>query len=101
MVNEKLHYIGVTEVDTIAELISDCNDQFQHCFANNAIQVLKSEVDLATLNQTTTLADIDIDETTVLNIEAHSDSNSSSSLHLFIKTVTGKTYSITNAQSNW
>jgi hypothetical protein len=78
MVNEALHYIYVIEAQSIAELISDCNDQAKHRFANNAIKVLKDGVDLATLNQTSTLADIDIDETTVLNIEAHSDSNSSS-----------------------
>ena len=66
---EKLHSIEVNEAETVASLISTCEAQFQQYFASYAIRVLKDQVDLATLQQTATLADADIDKTTVLNVE--------------------------------
>jgi hypothetical protein len=82
----KLRRVQVCETDTIASLRDRCSTNFRHYFAKNSLRVFRNGVDLATLNQQSTLADVDIDETTELRVEADTSNNiTSTALSLLVK----------------
>jgi hypothetical protein len=94
--------VVVRETDTVAVLISRCGRCLQHYFASNSLRVLRNDVDLATLNPQSTLAHLDINETTKLIVEETSNGTCTGGLlNFLVKTMTGKSMPITTAYSHW
>jgi hypothetical protein len=94
--------VAVRETDTLAVLINRCGGCLQHYFATNSLKVFKNGVDLATLDQQSTLADLDINETTELIVEDISNDNCTGRLlNFLVITMTGKSIPITIAYSHW
>jgi Ubiquitin family len=101
-VNNKLYTIEVRETDTVASLINTCEARFKDNFLNKCPRVLHNGVDLATLDQDATLADLNINEHTQLHVEAQTSStNNSNVFNINVKTLTGKQFTINDVNSNW
>jgi hypothetical protein len=97
-VHEELKTVHVTE----ASMINTCTTKFKHLFDGNSLIVLQNDVNLATLDQQATLADVNMNETTELLVKAHTtDDDSCSTFDLNVKTLTGKVITLTEANSNW
>jgi hypothetical protein len=90
----------VNEADTLASLINACKYRIRHCCPNNAMRVMHNGVDLTTLIQTTGLADLDIDETSILSVEPRTG-HDSNRYDITVKTIEGDIVSITDANANW
>jgi hypothetical protein len=82
-----------------------CKAYFSHHFGSSNLKVSHNGVDIATLYQKSTLADVDINETSELHIEAHttssSNSDNSSEFLIYCRLYSGKVLTITNADSSW
>ena len=104
---ERLRTIRVRETDTVASLIMNCRCKYHRYFASGDLQVFRNGVNLLTLDQEATLADVDINKTTTLHAEAvtsaNSNNNSSSRslLNFYVKTLTGERVPVTCAYSDW
>jgi hypothetical protein len=64
------------------------------------MRVMHNGVDLTTVKQTTELADLDIDETSILSVEPRTG-HASYCFDLKVKTLEGDTVTITDASANW
>jgi hypothetical protein len=98
--NNELQTILAHEADTLASLINKCKTRIRHCCPNNAMRVMHNGVDLTTVIQSTELADLDIDETSILSVEPRTG-HDSNTFNIFVKTIEGETVSITDANANW
>jgi hypothetical protein len=98
--NNGLLTYSVREDYTVAFLIDICRTRIAHGYATNSIRVMKDGVDLATLKQSTVIADVDIDETTVLSIEARTG-HDSSSFDISIGALDDEMFTIPDANANW
>jgi hypothetical protein len=95
--------IAVRETDTVAFLIYKCCIFYQRYAASYNLKVYKNGIDLATLDQQSTLADVDINETTKLHAEADAGNtiDISNLVSFYVKDLTGRDIPFTHAQNYW
>jgi hypothetical protein len=96
--------IEVHETDTVASLISACKAEIGHYFVNNAMTVFHNGVDLATCSKRCTLADLNINKSTVLHADykkALTGINDSNGFAIYVKTLTRKTLTFPGVHAHW
>jgi hypothetical protein len=100
-VKGKLRTVRVHPADAVEWFISICNAELKHYLDCNSVRVLHNGVDLAAVDHDATLADLNINETTQLCVEAHGNYNNSTMLNITVKTLTGNTYTFNDVYSSW
>jgi hypothetical protein len=95
--------IEVRETDTVAFLFYKCCVFYRRYAASCDLKVYKNGVDLATLDQESTLADVDINGTTKLHAKADAGNTIDirCPVSFSVKDLIGREIPFTHAQSYW